>query len=389
MTKVKLETMIGVILLVILVIGGYLYFVSAKKCTGEFCALPLTGKDSDRKSAIIKITSTDEIKTLEDKIKAYKAAPEIVNASGFVNTGGQPINISEFRGKKVVLVDFWTYTCINCQRTLPYINDWYEKYRDEGLEIISIHTPEFAFEKLLKNVEKAATDFEIKYPIVLDNDYATWNAYGNQYWPRKYLIDIDGYIVYDHIGEGFYDETERAIQKALLERKERLNDNTSVTTTISDPENKIILDREKLGSPETYFGSSRNTYLSNAKANVSGIVTLTIPEDVKPNGLYLGGTWNITPEYAENKGEATIVYKYQAKNVYLVMSGTNGAEIEVTIDGKVPGVISGLDLNKGSGLGLISEERLYKIIEAKDYGEHTLIIKIKKGNVRAFAFTFG
>ena len=154
----------------------------------------------------------------------FVQAPEIVNPSGFINTDSKPITLGEFKGKKVVLVSFWTYSCINCKRTLPYLNSWYEKYRDQGLEIVSIHTPEFAYERILKNVEEEALNtFDIKYPVVLDNDYSIWKAFGNRYWPRKYIIDIDGYIVYDHIGEGAYDETEEKIQKALKKRAERLD----------------------------------------------------------------------------------------------------------------------------------------------------------------------
>lgn len=146
-------------------------------------------------------------------------APDISTPDGFINTDGKPITISELKGKKVVLVSFWTFSCINCKRTLPYLNDWYSKYKNQGLEIISIHTPEFAFERVQKNVEDAVKVENIKYPVVLDNDYSTWNSYGNQYWPRKYLVNKDGYIVYDHAGEGAYEETEQQIKKALKELK--------------------------------------------------------------------------------------------------------------------------------------------------------------------------
>ncbi len=156
------------------------------------------------------------------KSQLYPKAPELVHPSGFVNTDGKPITLAQYKGKKVVLIDVWTYSCINCQRTLPYVKAWYDKYKDQGLEIVGLHTPEFSFEKVQKNVEDAVKRDGITYPVVLDNDYATWNAYGNQYWPRKYLVDIDGFIVYDHIGEGNYDETEKAIQKALGDRAQAL-----------------------------------------------------------------------------------------------------------------------------------------------------------------------
>ena len=141
-------------------------------------------------------------------------APEITKPAGIINTVS--ITTDEFRGKKVILIDFWTYSCINCQRTLVYIEGWYQKYKDKGLVIIGIHTPEFGFEKEIENVQNAVKQFKLTYPVVLDNDYGTWHAFANSYWPRKYLIDIEGNIVYDHIGEGGYEETEKEIQKAFM-----------------------------------------------------------------------------------------------------------------------------------------------------------------------------
>lgn len=142
-------------------------------------------------------------------------APDISSPDGFINTNNQPISLQQYKGKKVVLVNFWTYSCINCQRTLPSLNQLYSKYKDQGLEIISIHTPEFSFEHSQKNVEKAVAEFNISYPVVLDNDYSTWKSYGNRFWPRKYLIDINGNIIYDHIGEGAYEETDTVVRSAL------------------------------------------------------------------------------------------------------------------------------------------------------------------------------
>ena len=178
--------------------------------------------------------STLKPPTVVDKAKTLKRAPELVSPDGYINTDGKPITLAQYRGK-IVLLDIWTYSCINCQRTLPYVNMWYDKYKDRGLVVVGLHTPEFAFEKVQSNVEDAVKRFDIKYPVVLDNQYQTWNAYGNQFWPRKYLIDQDGYIIYDHIGEGNYDETEKAIQKALADRDAALNVSASIPTTITAP----------------------------------------------------------------------------------------------------------------------------------------------------------
>ena len=231
----------------------------------------------------------------EEKAKKYELAKEITTPDGFINTAEQPIIISELIGKKVILIDFWTYSCINCQRTTPYLNSWYEKYKDDGFVIIGIHTPEFEFEKDYDNVKKAVEKFGIKFPVVLDNDYSTWTAYKNKYWPRKYLIDLEGYIVYDHIGEGAYEETERKIQEALEERMVALNESGEIDEALT----KETYVKSGETSPETYFGSARN----NQQAS------LLFPKE----------SWNITPEFAQNiNPNASIVYKYTAKDVFFV-----------------------------------------------------------------------
>ena len=188
----------------LLLIAGALYLLTdTKSCCAGDADIPVTGHAPMMKDAL------------------YERAKEIVAPAGFINTGGEPVRIADHVGKNVILVDFLTYSCINCVRVQPYLNAWHEKYADKGLMIIGIHTPEFEFEKDITNVERAMRDMEVRYPIVLDNNYSTWRAYQNSYWPRKYLIDIDGYIVYDHIGEGGYEETARKIQKLLMERTAR------------------------------------------------------------------------------------------------------------------------------------------------------------------------
>lgn len=330
----------------------------------------------------------------------YPKAPEITDPSGYINTD-TPINIEQFKGKKVVLIDFWTYSCINCQRTLPYLKDWYDKYSDKGLEIIGIHTPEFSFEKVPANVKKAVDGFGIKYPIVLDNNYGTWNAFSNQFWPRKYLIDIDGYIVYDHSGEGNYEETEQAIQNALMERMSRLNPDQSSTTTVytntaASPKGMIDIVPEMVRSPEIYFGAERNQYLANGTAGRTGLQNMTIKDtnNLVSNALYLSGGWNFDKEFARSVSLSNSIYfKYSAKNVYFVAAGHNGpVKIHVTRDGKELGVERGADVDL-NGDAIINENRLYKLIEGNDYGEHTIEIKIEgsteNSGLEAYTFTFG
>ncbi len=175
---------------------------------------------SNPEKAVSTFSKTVPRISLAEKAKAYAKAKELADPTGFINS--EPFKLSDIAGKKIILVDFWTYSCINCQRTTPYLNAWHEKYKDRGLEIVGVHTPEFEFEKDYANVSKAVSSAQIKYPVVLDSNRATWSAYRNNYWPRKYLVDIDGFIVYDHIGEGAYEETEKQIQKALAERAEVL-----------------------------------------------------------------------------------------------------------------------------------------------------------------------
>ncbi len=318
--------------------------------------------------------------------KQYKKYVELVNPSDFVNTGDQPIKISDYVGKKVILLDVMTYSCINCQRTFPYAVAWYDKYKDDGLIIIGIHTPEFAFEKDKHNVEKAMQQFGITFPIVLDNDYGTWNAYGNKYWPRKYLIDIDGNIVYDHIGEGAYDETEQKIRELLEERAMVLGEGEKVdmgSLAIDSVEKTTV----EAGSPETYFGSARNLYLGNGTPGRSGTMDFTIPQIQKLNTLYLGGTWTLEPEFATAEEGSNLKYVYDSKAVYLVASAKDGATLELWQDGKK---VSTATADVGSdGTVNIKDSRLYQLIDNSKAGIHTLEIKVIKGKVDFFTFTFG
>ena len=322
------------------------------------------------------------------KAAAYVKAPEIAKPSGFVNTDGTPITIGEFKGKKVVLIDFWTYSCINCQRTLPYLKAWYDKYHDQGLEIISIHTPEFGFEKVQSNVENAVKGFGLKYPVVLDNDYGTWSAFGNQFWPRKYLIDLDGYIVYDHAGEGSYDVTERAIQKALAERAAILGSGKTATDIVA-PKDVVTPEMNKVGSPETYFGSSRNEYLGSGRAGAPGTQSLSFVQATVKNTLYLSGSWTFSPEFAETTdASAKIRFRFLARDVYFVASSVGGSSLKILLDGKPVGKNAGADVSPDGSMK-VKDNRLYKVIHLPDYSEHTLDIEVQNGTLDAYTFTFG
>ncbi len=315
--------------------------------------------------------------TPEQKKTRYRNVSELSSIDGYINTDGKSITLESLKGK-VVLLDIWTYSCINCQRTIPYINTWYSKYKDKGLEVVGLHTPEFAFEKVKENVERAVKKFGIIYPVVLDNDYSTWTALGNQYWPRKYLVDMDGYIIYDHIGEGAYEETEMAIQGALMERAERLGvEAGQLGSTASSPATTIVVDSSKVKSPEVYFGSSRNQYLGNGKIGTNGEQNMSLPSKIIHNVLYLVGKWNIGPEYSENEGEAIVVFSYEAKNVYMTAGSPDGIKVSIYKDN-----VFVKDL-------LIKYEQLYSLIEDSGYGKHVLKIVIPRAGLKAFTFTFG
>jgi thiol-disulfide isomerase/thioredoxin len=315
---------------------------------------------------------------VETKTSQYDRAKEITTPDGFVNT--TDLKIADLIGKKIILVDFWTYSCINCQRTTPYLNAWYDKYRDQGLEIIGIHTPEFEFEKKYENVQKAVEQFNIKYPVVLDNDFSTWFAYQNRYWPRKYLIDIDGFIVYDHIGEGGYAETELKIQDLLTERMKVLGEDIKINRTIVDPRNVERIEGGKAYSPEIYFGAARNQLLGSGSSGKTGSFSFDQPNEVLPNVLYLVGDWEITSEYAEAKSrDARIIFKYQAAKVFMVAGAAKPTSTRVLRDSQVVGK---------DGLINIQAEQLYRLIE-NDYGQHTLEVIFVEPGVRVFTFTFG
>ncbi len=325
--------------------------------------------------------STTAAKSME-----YQKAPELAGIDGYINTDGQPITLSQYVGKDVVLVDFWDYSCINCQRTFPYLKAWYQKYKDQGLVIVGVHTPEFAFEHTQSNVEAAAQQFGLTYPIVLDNEYKTWGAFQNEYWPREYLIDIDGYIVHDHAGEGDYDETEKAIQQALAERAKRLGTGAVSTSTIAPP----APDLSSIQSPETYFGSNRNQYLGNGNQGTTGAQMFVLPTSINPNTLYLGGTWNITPEYAEATSSAEVLFEYSSSDVYMVATNPNApVKIKVLRDGKPVGSFAGADVDPATSEATINGDRLYKLVHDPNPGIHTIEIQIESGTLDAYTFTFG
>jgi thiol-disulfide isomerase/thioredoxin len=302
-------------------------------------------------------------------------APELQVGGEWLNT--QPLQLAELKGK-VVLVDFWTYSCINCQRTLPYLRLWYEKYKDSGLVIIGVHSPEFEFEKDVENVQNAIKDFDIRYPVMQDNQFQTWSAYRNRYWPAKYLIDKDGSIRYTHFGEGEYDETERMIQKLLEEAGSSVS-----TTSINNPSYNVFS-----RTPELYLGSGRIEYLvSPEKVTANSLVTFSSPLRLPPNTFAFTGDWLLMPEYAAPSKNAKLILNFDAKEVFLVArpKGEQVGQLKVTLDG----TIEALGDDNNNGVVTIDSDRLYKLIRLPDAGRHEIKIEFLDNNLEIYAFTFG
>jgi thiol-disulfide isomerase/thioredoxin len=399
-------TRYSILAVVVVAIGGTIFYLqsqNARPTSGvavgndyavATAATSTSGEASSTVSTALPATAASLPTTIDgvphspnyavDKTK-YPQAKELVNPDGYINTGGKPITIGSLIGKKVILVDFWTYSCINCQRTIPYLEGWYQKYGNDGFVVIGVHTPEFAFEKILANVQAAVTKFGITYPVALDSNYYTWDAYGNNYWPEEYLIDIDGLVREHNIGEGNYVETEQNIQELLKERNEALGLNTPIPTGTLNITQSI-----DTSSPETYFDWSRNQYLGNGTQQKSGVQTFTEPSGNPPlNTLDLGGTWNIGDESAVNTTDgAEIEYTYDAKDVYFVASASPGVTITVLRDGKPLGAEAGTDVNAQSEVN-IGAPRLYDLISESSQSQHTMTIMVHGTGLNAFTFTFG
>jgi len=373
---INTQKIIGIV--VVVAVLGSIFFLESRK--------------TDRPGAFSGNTDITTANTMsaEEKAKLYEPAKEISSPDGFINV--DDIKIADLVGKQVILVDFWTYSCINCQRTIPHLNDWHEKYGDKGLTIIGLHTPEFEFEKEYENVKRAVLKFGVKYPVVLDNDYSTWTSYKNRYWPRKYLIDIDGFIVYDHIGEGRYDETEKKIVELLNERNLRLGDSV-VALDESTPADAELADFSKVKTPETYLGASRVQYLANIPQTgcSDGACNFVASGDPVLNTFELSGRWKLGEEEAVLEGDSgAILLHFSANKVNLVASGMKGdVQAEIYLDGKL------IDANKAgadvkNGITTFSTSDLYNLIDLRGaYGDHILEIRFLKGGVSAFAFTFG
>jgi thiol-disulfide isomerase/thioredoxin len=308
--------------------------------------------------------------------------PSLGGATGWLNS--EPLGPAELRGH-IVLVDFWTLTCINWLRTEPYIRAWSQAYRDDGLIVIGVHTPEFSFEHDLERVREATKDMAIDYPVAADNDYAIWSAFDNNYWPALYFVDAEGIIRDHHFGEGRYEQSERVIQRLLgIERELVFVEGLGV---------EAEADWDNLRTPETYLGYERSDQFASPKgAALEERMAYELPERLRFNHWALSGEWTIGREKVMlDQAGGSIAYRFHARDAHLVLSpgAREPIPFRVLLDGEAPGPSRGVDVDE-DGNGLLLEGRLYSLVrEHNAVRERTLEIRFLERGAEAYAFTFG
>jgi thiol-disulfide isomerase/thioredoxin len=308
--------------------------------------------------------------------------PSLGGATGWLNS--EPLGPAELRGR-AVLVDFWTLTCINWLRTEPYIRAWSQAYRDDGLIVIGVHTPEFSFEHDLERVRQATKDMAIEYPVAADNDYAIWNAFDNHYWPALYFVDRDGAIRDQHFGEGRYGQSEHVIQRLLgIERE---------LVSVEGLGVEAEADWKNLRTPETYLGYERsNGFASPHGATLEERVAYELPGRLRLNQWALAGEWTIGHEkIVLNQADGNIAYRFHARDAHLVLSpgARESIPFRVLLDGEAPGPSHGVDVDE-DGSGVLREGRLYQLVREHDtVRERTLEIAFLEPGAEAYVFTFG
>jgi thiol-disulfide isomerase/thioredoxin len=319
--------------------------------------------------------------------KGQVRAPEI----GHVWLNSTPVSFRQLRGR-VVLVDFWDYTCVNCIRTLPYVQAWHEKYKDQGLTVIGVHTPEFTFAQYESNVERGIREFGLTYPIVIDSNRAIWKAFANRYWPTKYLLDKDGYLRYGHFGEGGYVECERMIQE-LLREVDPLLAFPKIMEPLREEDHAGAVCYRPTG--ELYLGNKRGLIGNEGGFKEDQIADYSFSGKLEENFFYANGRWASTAEYFEaaEDGSHSLKIKYEASSVNLVMAAPRGNSVEVEIlqDGKSLSHKQATNdtrfRSSGGSYVAVDAVRMYALVDNRDFGEHELELICSPG-VAAFAFTF-
>jgi cytochrome c biogenesis protein CcdA/thiol-disulfide isomerase/thioredoxin len=356
----RLQQVFGVLILLLAIAMFFQYdTVIENKLTSFFPQSGLEQKlvASDAEMASVKATGKDEKTVLSD----FGTAPEFAGITNWLNSN--PLTKEQLKGK-VVLIDFWTYSCINCIRTLPYVTKWYDEYKDKGFVVIGVHTPEFAFEKEKDNVQTAIQRFNIHYPVVQDNDFATWKAYNNQYWPAEYLIDQNGDIVYKHSGEGNYDHTENAIREVL---------GLSGVVTKED-----TLKAGSVRSPEMYFKLTRLKNLTPEQSALAQAKQYALPQHIALNNFAVQGEWQFGNDHATLvKGTGKIQLHFSSGKLFMVAASAKPVTLKITVDGKLQPAVT------------VNMSQLYTLFDSNEYRSHIVEIEIPSAGFQAFTFTFG
>ncbi|QET04356.1 cytochrome c biogenesis protein DipZ [Cupriavidus pauculus] len=349
---------------------------------------PAQGVNDGGSMMMMRTANTDAVLPVEGRFPGLDGAVQWLNSP--------PLSGEALRGK-VVLVDFWTYSCINCLRTLPYVKTWAEKYRDKGLVVIGVHAPEFAFERNIDNVRKAARDLGVTYPIAIDNNYAIWRAFGNNYWPAHYFIDAQGRIRFHHFGEGEYEKSEAVIRQLLAEAGHADVAGADAPTgarKVAATGVEMAPDKDAMRSPETYVGYARaENFVSDGGAKEDEPKDYRTPADLALNQWGLTGNWKVGEEDATlGRHAGGIVYRFHARDLHLVLGpSADGKPVRfrVTIDGKAPGASHGTDVAADGG-GTVTDQRLYQLVrQSGDVHDRTFAIEFLDPGVKAYAFTFG
>jgi thiol-disulfide isomerase/thioredoxin len=314
--------------------------------------------------------------------------PSLSGAQEWLNS--KPLTMEELKGK-VVLIDFWTYSCINCLRAIPYVQAWAEKYRDHGLVVIGVHAPEFAFERNVDNVKKAIATLKIDYPVAIDNDYKIWRAFENEYWPAHYFIDANGKVRHHHFGEGEYAESERVIQTLLTEAGNQHVPTDIAVVNASGAEAASA--KADVKSPETYIGYDRIDHFISPGGVVQDANHTYAAGEPQLNEWSLTGDWTVGGERAMlNEKDGSIVYRFHARDLHLVLGpSAEGSPVRfrIKIDGKAPGAAHGMDVDP-VGQGTVTTQRLYQLVrEQGPIVDSTFEIRFLDPGVQAYAFTFG
>ena len=327
-------------------------------------------------------------RSLGAKLEPTDELSSLANATTWLNSA--PLTAARLRGK-IVLIDVWTYTCINWLRTLPYVRAWHRKYQSSGLVVIGVHAPEFTFEHDLNNVRRAIRELDVEYPVAVDNAFLIWRAFNNRYWPSLYLIDARGRIRYSHFGEGEYEKSERAIQRQLEATGARLE---SALVSVQGQGAQAAADWRSLKTPEIYLGHRRTENFSSADGGAAnGRRVYAAPGQLRRNHWALAGDWTVTPEAATlNKAGGRISCAFHARDLHLVMGPANrGAAVRfrVLLDGQPPGNARGVDIDE-QGNGMLDGQRLYQLIrQPKPIRDRQCSIEFLGAGAEGYAFTFG